>query len=90
MTPEPKIIGHPLPFANTIFGNFRRACWVIPEIVAGTLVALVGIGLGIAGCMDYVKNDGDNREYKSVYAIVRSDDPRACKLKNPVYTQYKC
>ncbi|CAG9782718.1 unnamed protein product [Diatraea saccharalis] len=88
MTPEPQIIGHHIKFANTLIGTFKKACWHIPEIVGATALALVGIGMAGIGLYNYDKNDGDNREYKWVYTVVRSTDPRACKLKNPVYTQY--
>ncbi|KAL0891963.1 hypothetical protein ABMA27_015197 [Loxostege sticticalis] len=90
MVAEPKIIGHPLPFSKTLFGTIKRACWCIPEIVGSSALAVVGIAMATIGVMNYINTDGDNREYKWVYTVIRDDDPRACKLKNPVYTQYKC
>ncbi|KAJ0181427.1 hypothetical protein K1T71_003512 [Dendrolimus kikuchii] len=53
----------------------------IPEILATTGVALVGIGLATIGCYNYVKNDGDNKRYKSTYVILRPDDPRVKLIK---------
>lgn len=90
MTPEPKIIGHKVQFGNTLIGLFKRGWWEIPEIMGSTGLALVGIGLGIMGMYNYVKNDCENTEFKKVYFIVRPEDPRAKLLKNPVYTEYKC
>ncbi|XP_028039488.1 uncharacterized protein LOC114249960 [Bombyx mandarina] len=48
----------------------------IPEIFASTGLGLVGIGLGVLGAYNYVKNDGDNRRYKGTYVVMRPDDPR--------------
>lgn len=87
--PEPKEIGHQIKFPNTLLGLFKRGWWEIPEIMASTGIGLLGIGLGLIAAINYARNDGDNREYKKVYIIMRPDDPRVPRLKNPVYTQYK-
>ncbi|KAJ0181426.1 hypothetical protein K1T71_003511 [Dendrolimus kikuchii] len=71
-------------------GLFKRGCWEIPEIMGASAIGLIGICLATIGVYNYIRNDGDNREYRSVYYIVRPEDPRAKLLKNPVYTQYKC
>ncbi|KAF9795925.1 hypothetical protein SFRURICE_019137 [Spodoptera frugiperda] len=49
----------------------------IPEVLATTGLALVGIGMATVGCYNYVKMDGDNRRYKSTYVVMRPDDPKA-------------
>lgn len=87
--PEPKEIGHQVRFNKTLIGLFKRGCWEIPEIMGASFLALIGIGLAVVGCINYTKNDGDNREYKKVYMIMRPEDPRVCRLKNPVQTEYK-
>ncbi|XP_037300742.1 uncharacterized protein LOC119191053 [Manduca sexta] len=90
MTPEPKEIGHQVRFSKSLIGLFKRSCWEIPEIMGSSCMALIGIGLGIAGVYKYYKEDGDNKEYKQTYLIVRPSDPRASKIINPSYTEYKC
>ncbi|KAI5635825.1 hypothetical protein NE865_11427 [Phthorimaea operculella] len=49
----------------------------IPEVIASTGLAFVGIGLAALGLYNYAKNDGDNRRYKMTYVVMRPDDPRA-------------
>lgn len=59
-------------------GQLLQQGWTeIPEVLATTGVALVGIGLAAIGCYRYEKMDGDNRRYKGTYIIMRPDDPRA-------------
>ncbi|KPJ17807.1 hypothetical protein RR48_06613 [Papilio machaon] len=87
--PMPQTIGHQVKFAKTLSGLIRRGWWEIPEIMASSCMAAIGIVLGIVGVYNYEKRNGDNKEYKSVYMIMRPDDPRVCLLNNPVYTQYK-
>ncbi|KAG6458393.1 hypothetical protein O3G_MSEX010834 [Manduca sexta] len=53
----------------------------IPEVLASTGLALVGIGMGIAGCYKYYKEDGDNRRYKMTYVIMRPDDPKVQRIR---------
>lgn len=58
-------------------GQLLQQGWTeIPEVLATTGIALVGVGLGIAGCYNYAKSDGDNRRYKQTYVVMRPDDPR--------------
>lgn len=85
----PKTVGHQVNFENTFMGLFKRGWWEIPEIMASSCMALIGGVLASIGVYNYVKRDGDNREYKSVYMIMRPDDPRVCRLKNPVFTEFK-
>lgn len=62
---------------RTLVQLFKQAWTEIPDIVAGTAVALTGITMGLIGLNRHYKNDGDNRRYKNTYIIMRSDDPRA-------------
>lgn len=59
-------------------GQLLQQGWTeIPEILASTGLALVGIGFGVVGCYNYIQRDGDNRKYKNMYVIMRPDDPKA-------------
>lgn len=59
-------------------GQLLQQGWnEIPEILASTGVAFVGMGLATIGCYNYVKNDGNNRRYKMTYVVMRPDDPKA-------------
>ncbi|CAH3858206.1 unnamed protein product [Pieris brassicae] len=86
--PMPKTIGHQIDFGKSWLGLIKQGFWEIPGVMCSSICALVGIGLGFAGLDRYEKNNGDNREYKSTYMIMRADDPRVKRLKNPVYTKY--
>lgn len=55
----------------------KRGWNEIPDIVAGSGVALVGLGLGIVGLVGYYQKDGDNRRYKEDIVVFRDTDPRA-------------
>lgn len=58
-------------------GQLLQQGWhEIPEVLATTGVALVGVALGVVGCYNYVNNDGDNKRYKTSYVVLRPDDPR--------------
>lgn len=85
----PKDFGHIVKFRKGLFGLLAKGCWDIPEIMGSSFMALIGIGLATVGCYNYLETDGDNREYKSTYYIVRAGDPRECILKNPVFTSWK-
>ncbi|KOB71787.1 Uncharacterized protein OBRU01_13127 [Operophtera brumata] len=84
----PKEIGHQVRFGKSLIELFRRGCWEIPEIMGASGMAIVGLGLALIGLSNYAKNDGDNKEYKSYYCVIRSDDPRAKLIRNPVKTEY--
>ncbi|KOB71790.1 hypothetical protein OBRU01_13126 [Operophtera brumata] len=59
-------------------GQLLQQGWQeIPEVLATTGVALVGVALGVIGCYNYAQNDGDNKKYKMSYVVMRPDDPRA-------------
>lgn len=87
---HPIEIGHQVKFGKTLIELFRKGCWEIPELMGATGIAFVGLGLALIGLHNYSKNDGDNKEFKSTYCVVRSDDPRAKLIKNPVNTSYRC
>ncbi|CAH0722944.1 unnamed protein product, partial [Brenthis ino] len=87
--PEPKHIGHQVKFENTLFGLFKKAWWEIPEIMASSCLAIAGVVMGCIAVNNYIKNDGDNREFKKIFMIMRPEDPRVPRLKNPVFTEYK-
>lgn len=70
------------PVARRTMGQLLKQGWTeIPEVIASTGLALVGVALGGIACYNYSKNDGDNRRYKQVYVIMRPDDPRVSKIK---------
>uniref|UniRef100_A0A1A9WB06 Uncharacterized protein n=1 Tax=Glossina brevipalpis TaxID=37001 RepID=A0A1A9WB06_9MUSC len=58
-----------------------RAWNEIPDIVAGSVLALIGVGLGVIGLANYYSHDGDNRRFKLTYVVMRPDDPKAAKCK---------
>lgn len=63
-------------------GQLLKQGWQeIPEVIASTGVAFIGIGLATLGCYNYVKTDGDNRRYKNTYVIMRPDDPKVQKIR---------
>lgn len=86
--PEPKEIGHQVRFPNTWIGLFKRGWWEIPEVMGASVMAIIGMGMAFYGCMKYCQKDGDRREYKTIYTIVRPDDPKACSFRNPVFSSY--
>ncbi|XP_013163452.1 PREDICTED: uncharacterized protein LOC106114697 [Papilio xuthus] len=66
---------------RTIGQLFQQGWNEIPEVMASTGLAIVGIGLGVLGVYNYDKRDGDNKRYKQVYVIMRPDDPRVAKIR---------
>lgn len=61
-------------------GLLKRAWNEIPDIVAGTGLAVAGLVLAGIGVTNYYSKDGDNRRYKMTYVVMRPDDPRAEKV----------
>lgn len=53
----------------------------IPEILGSTFMAVIGVGLGVAGLKRYYDRDLNNRRYKTQYTVIRHDDPRAEKVR---------
>ncbi|KAF9409555.1 hypothetical protein HW555_011120 [Spodoptera exigua] len=90
MNQSVKPFGHVVKFKKGLFGLFKRGWWEIPDVMAASFMAIVGAGMATYGVMRYIETGGENSEYKSVYYVVRSGDPRACKLKNPTYSEYNC
>ncbi|XP_022234163.1 uncharacterized protein LOC111082285 [Drosophila obscura] len=60
----------------------KRAWNEIPDIVAGSAMAICGIVMAGIGVANYYAKDGDNRRYKLGYVVFRHDDPRAQKVRN--------
>lgn len=89
MTPPAQVIGHPVRFGKGLVGLFKQGWWEIPEVMGSSFMALLGMGMATIGIYNYKQRGGENREYKAVYYIVRKGDPRADKLKNPVYSEFK-
>ncbi|XP_053948311.1 uncharacterized protein LOC128856905 [Anastrepha ludens] len=67
--------------ARNSHGLLKRAWNEIPDIVAGSVLALLGLGLATVGVAGYYSKDGDNRRYKTGYVVMRPDDPRAEKVR---------
>ncbi|XP_004518880.1 uncharacterized protein LOC101453491 [Ceratitis capitata] len=62
-------------------GLLKRAWNEIPDIVGGSVLALIGLGMAAIGVSRYYAKDGDNRRYKMGYVVIRPDDPRAEKVR---------
>lgn len=67
--------------AGRSVGLLTRAWNEIPDIVAGSVLAIIGLGLSAIGVANYYSHDGDNRRYKMTYVVMRPDDPRAEKVR---------
>lgn len=67
--------------ARNSHGLLKRAWNEIPDIVGGTVLALIGLGMAAVGVTGYYARDGDNRRYKLGYVVMRPDDPRAEKVR---------
>ncbi|XP_060810343.1 uncharacterized protein LOC132904346 [Amyelois transitella] len=58
-------------------GQLLKQGWTeIPEVIASTGMALLGVGIGFYSCHLYEKDNGDNKRYKLTYVIMRPDDPK--------------
>ncbi|XP_055846548.1 uncharacterized protein LOC129912352 [Episyrphus balteatus] len=68
------------PVRNGITGLIKRGWVELPDIVFGSVLAIIGLGLSGIGLANYYRNDGDNRKYKIGWVIMRPDDPRAAKV----------
>lgn len=58
----------------------KKGFHVIPDVMFGSVKALLGLCMVGIGLAKYYAMDGDNRRYKSDIVIMRSDDPRANKV----------
>lgn len=85
---EIKYVGYIVKFPKTLIGYFKKAWWEIPEVMGATAHGLAGLIMGSIGLYNIIKNDGNNPEYKKTFMIMRPNDPRVKKLKNPVRTCY--
>ncbi|EDW30517.1 GL26829 [Drosophila persimilis] len=70
------------PAARGTTSLLKRAWNEIPDIVAGSALAICGIVMAGIGVANYYAKDGDNRRYKLGYVVFRHDDPRAQKVRN--------
>lgn len=66
---------------RTLAQLWRQGWTEIPEILSSTGLAILGIGLAVAGLRNYYINDGDNRRYKKTYVVMRPDDPRVARIR---------
>ncbi|XP_018567231.1 uncharacterized protein LOC108907881 [Anoplophora glabripennis] len=64
-----------------LVGLFKRGWNEIPEVVGSCILGFVGIGITTGAVYLYYKKDGDNRRYKTVYTVIRHDDPKAAKVR---------
>lgn len=53
----------------------------VPDIVGGSVLALIGLGFIGVGLTNYYRKDGENKRYKFTYVVFRDDDPRAQKVR---------
>lgn len=51
----------------SVGGVLKKGWDEIPEVIASSVLALVGLGLGGIGLYNYYAKDGDNRRYKMEY-----------------------
>jgi hypothetical protein len=51
----------------SVGGVLKKGWDEIPEVIASSVLALVGLGLGGIGVYNYYAKDGDNRRYKLEY-----------------------
>ncbi|CAG4920777.1 unnamed protein product [Colias eurytheme] len=86
--PEPPTIGHQVNFGKSLVGLIKQGFWEIPAVMCSTIMGFIGIGMGLYGLHKYNKDNGESREYKNIYTIMRPEDHRVGRLRNPVYTQY--
>ncbi|XP_046589866.1 uncharacterized protein LOC107226595 isoform X1 [Neodiprion lecontei] len=68
-------------FSTSTVSLLLRGWNEIPEIVASSFIAVLGLGFGFAGLYVYNKNDGSKRKYKFHYTVYRPDDPRVANIK---------
>lgn len=62
-------------------GLLMRGWNEIPEVMATTVLALVGVGIGTGSLWYYYKKDGDHKKYKLHYTVIRPDDPRVATIR---------
>ncbi|KAK4317595.1 hypothetical protein Pmani_011331 [Petrolisthes manimaculis] len=66
---------------KTLSQLYRQGWHEIPEVMASSYMALIGLGLSGIGAYLYVKKDGDNRRYRLKYTVYRHDDERVKKIR---------
>lgn len=68
--------------SRTSLTLFQRAWNEIPDVVAGTGLAILGLAMTTVGLGLYYANDRNYRIYKHNIVVIRSDDPRAEKIRS--------
>ncbi|XP_071450898.1 uncharacterized protein NdufA3 [Hetaerina americana] len=64
-----------------VVGLLKRGWNEIPEVIASSGIAILGLALGVSGLYIYYSKDGDNKRYKNEYTVYRPDDPRVKLIK---------
>lgn len=65
------------PASRGLGALIKRGWNEIPEILGSSFMALIGVGLGVAGIAIYESKKPNARIHKFEYIVVRPDDPRA-------------
>ncbi|XP_037797870.1 MATH and LRR domain-containing protein PFE0570w-like [Penaeus monodon] len=60
---------------------YRQAWSEIPEVMASSVMLLLGTGLLAGSLMLYNNKKADNKRYRYVYTVYRPDDPRVSSIK---------
>ncbi|XP_049777154.1 uncharacterized protein LOC126174819 isoform X1 [Schistocerca cancellata] len=71
----------PADIRGMVVALFKRGWNEIPEVIGSSFMALIGFGLAGVGLYNYYSHDGNNRRYKELYTVYRSDDPRAARIR---------
>lgn len=64
-----------------IIGLLKKGWNEIPEVMASSVMGLLGVGIAIFALNKYYADDGDNRRYKERYTVYRHDDPRVERIR---------
>ncbi|KAF6203419.1 hypothetical protein GE061_003838 [Apolygus lucorum] len=70
------------PYGKGVVGLLKKGWHEIPGVMGTSVMALLGLGFGITGINNYLKNDKLAPTYKKSYIVVRPDDP---KVKRPTH-----
>ncbi|XP_055388181.1 uncharacterized protein LOC129616583 [Condylostylus longicornis] len=68
------------PARNGLTGLLKQGWNEIPDVVGGSVLAVVGLVLGTIGVSRYYSLDMDNRKYKIGFVVMRPEDPKAAKV----------
>lgn len=70
------------PARRSLIGLIKLGWHELPDIMGGTVLALLGIGMGSFGVWNYYRRDCDNRRFKQQIIVMRPEDPRAARIRN--------